>query len=113
MARTPPTEMDNSYMFLMDLHGNKMEDCEIRVRVEADRTLVISYNTPVVTCEDGVKYISTHIEKLDLPQNANMDAISAVSHNGALLVSVNKKDKPGSLLFVRLLLLRNLLSYVS
>ncbi|KAI3925333.1 hypothetical protein MKW92_018495 [Papaver armeniacum] len=88
MAATP-TEMDNSFVFLIDLQGNKIWGDEIKIRLETHRILVISYERRP---NPYVKYHPLE-KKFDLPHNANMDEISAVTHNRALLVSVNKVSR--------------------
>ncbi|KAI3913658.1 hypothetical protein MKX01_035854 [Papaver californicum] len=78
-------EMDNSYLFLIDRQSKFGYDDEIKVNVNADSTLVIAYKC----------YLSVDpkwgIKKFDLPQDANLDSISAISLNGTLIVSVSKK----------------------
>ncbi|KAI3883174.1 hypothetical protein MKW92_009613 [Papaver armeniacum] len=79
-------EMDNSYLFLIDMESKKIYGDEIVVYVEAYSTLVISY-----------KYgrpRSYMIKKFDLPQDANLHAISAISLNGTLIISINKAINP-------------------
>ncbi|KAI3913659.1 hypothetical protein MKX01_035855 [Papaver californicum] len=79
MARAP-TEMVNSYVFLVDLSGKEMSNDEIKVKVEeGDRTLVISYLSST--------------QRFDLPKYVNLDAISAISQNDVLLVIVNKVNR--------------------
>ncbi|KAI3983076.1 hypothetical protein MKX01_035357 [Papaver californicum] len=65
MAAAAPTEMENSFVFLLDLKGEEIYQDEIKIKVEDDKTLVIRYNC-------------------------------VVSHNGTLLVSVNKIIQPNT-----------------
>ncbi|MCL7023936.1 hypothetical protein MKW94_015959 [Papaver nudicaule] len=79
--------MGNSFVFLIDLNGKEIFGNEIKVKEEGDRTLVITY-------DHYDEYLFQKQEKsFDLPLNANMDAVSAVSHNGTLLVTVNKVNR--------------------
>ncbi|KAI3923905.1 hypothetical protein MKW92_042615 [Papaver armeniacum] len=80
---TAPTEMVNSYVFLIDLTRKEMTNDELKVKVEGDRTLVISYLSSV--------YGPT--KRFDLPKYVNLDAISAISHNETLFVTVNKVNR--------------------
>ncbi|KAI3837355.1 hypothetical protein MKX03_014470 [Papaver bracteatum] len=75
MAATA-TEMSNSFMFVIDL----------KVDVEGDKILFISF---MEYFDDGA-WRWKWIKKFDLPRNANLDAISAVSQNGSLIVTINK-----------------------
>ncbi|KAI3897944.1 hypothetical protein MKW92_009615 [Papaver armeniacum] len=70
METITPTEMGTSYIFLVDLEGRELFDDEIEVKVNGNRDLT---------------------KTLDLPANAIRDAVSAVFHNGTLIVSVNKE----------------------
>ncbi|KAI3913657.1 hypothetical protein MKX01_035853 [Papaver californicum] len=85
-----PTEIENSFVYLVDLQGQQMFDSEIKVNVEGERTPVINYR---------VKYTNARYpdfsmaKRFDLLLNANIDAISAVTQNGTLIVSVNKVSR--------------------
>ncbi|KAF8380222.1 hypothetical protein HHK36_027704 [Tetracentron sinense] len=102
MAATPADvkEYPNSYAFIVDMPGLKSED--IKVQVE-DNVLVICGERKRVQEEkegDGVKYlrmerrIGKFMRKFALPENANTDAISAVSQDGVLTVTVQKLPPP-------------------
>ncbi|XP_026430958.1 17.1 kDa class II heat shock protein-like [Papaver somniferum] len=88
---TAPTEMVNSYVFLIDLSGKEMSNDEIKVKVEGDRTLIVSYLSSVYG-PVGISFF-WQTKKFDLPKYANLDAISAISHNETLFVTVNKVNR--------------------
>ncbi|KAI3955833.1 hypothetical protein MKW98_006193 [Papaver atlanticum] len=79
-----PIEMGNSFVLLVDLEGKNIWHDEIKIMVEGDKTVIIRYDG------GGSNKFDWHQERFDLPLNAYLDAISAVSHNGTLLVSVGK-----------------------
>ncbi|RZC76822.1 hypothetical protein C5167_000953 [Papaver somniferum] len=97
MAATPADIMEypDSYVFALDMPGLKSE--EIKVEVEDNNVLVV---TGVRHREDEkekeVKYvrmerrIGKFMRKFVLPENANVDAISAVCLDGVLTISVKK-----------------------
>lgn len=101
MAATPADvkEYPNSYVFIIDMPGLKSGD--INVQVEEDNVLVISGERKRENEEkEGVKYvrmerrIGKFMRKFSLPENANMDKISAVSQDGVLTVTVEKLPPP-------------------
>ncbi|XP_021738936.1 17.3 kDa class II heat shock protein-like [Chenopodium quinoa] len=100
MARTPADvkEYPNSYKFIIDMPGLKSGD--IKVQVEDDNVLVISGERKREEEKDGVKYlrmerrIGKFMRKFVLPENANMEKISAVCQDGVLTVSVEKLPPP-------------------
>ncbi|EEF46110.1 17.6 kDa class II heat shock protein [Ricinus communis] len=103
MAATPAdvVEYPNSYVFAVDMPGIKGN--EIKVQVENDNVLVVSgerNRDKEKDSKDGVKYlrmerrIGKFMRKFALPDNANMDAISAVSQDGVLTVTVEKLPPP-------------------
>lgn len=99
MAATPADvkEYQNSYVFIMDMPGVKAG--EIKVQIEDDNVLVISGERKRDK-EDGAKYlrmerrVGKFMRKFTLPENANVDAISAVCQDGVLTVTVQKLPPP-------------------
>ncbi|ERN04828.1 17.1 kDa class II heat shock protein [Amborella trichopoda] len=101
MASTPVDiiEYPNSYVFIVDMPGVKTAD--IKVRVEDDRVLSISGERKREEKEDQeAKYVrmdrrvGKFMRKFNLPENANVEAISAVYHDGVLTVTVQKVPPP-------------------
>ncbi|CAI9293913.1 unnamed protein product [Lactuca saligna] len=99
MRNTPADiiEYPNSYQFIVDMPGLKRE--QIKVHVEDSNVLVVSGERRREK-EEGVKYVRMErrvgklLKKFILPENANMDAISAVNHDGVLKVMVEKLPPP-------------------
>ncbi|KAL2545076.1 17.6 kDa class II heat shock protein [Forsythia ovata] len=99
MAATPADvkEYPNSYVFIVDMPGIKAG--EINVQLEDDNVLVVSGERKREK-EDGVKYVRMErrvgkfMRKFMLPENANTNAISAVSRDGVLTVTVQKLPPP-------------------
>ncbi|KAI3865337.1 hypothetical protein MKW92_016196 [Papaver armeniacum] len=101
MAATPADikEYPDSYVFVLDMPGVKSE--EIKVQVEDNNVLVV---TGIRQREDEkekeVKYvrmerrIGKFMRKFVLPENANIDAISAVCVDGVLTITVQKLPPP-------------------
>lgn len=103
MAATPADviEYPTSYVFVVDMPGIKAS--EIKVQVENDNVLVVSGERKREKEKDekeGVKYVRMErrvgkfMRKFSLPENANMDAISAVYQDGVLKVTVEKLPPP-------------------
>ncbi|XP_059662030.1 17.3 kDa class II heat shock protein-like [Cornus florida] len=100
MAATPADvkEYPNSYVFVVDMPGLKSGD--IKVQVEEDNVLLISGERKREEEKEGVKYVRMErrvgkfMRKFRLPENANVDAISAVCQDGVLTVSVQKLPPP-------------------
>ncbi|KAI7740664.1 hypothetical protein M8C21_014629 [Ambrosia artemisiifolia] len=100
MAATPADvkEYPNSYVFIIDMPGLKSGD--IKVQVEDDNVLVISGERNREEEKEGVKYvrmerrIGKFMRKFALPENANVDKISAVCQDGVLTVTVEKLPPP-------------------
>ncbi|XP_060208561.1 18.8 kDa class II heat shock protein-like [Lycium barbarum] len=103
MAATPADvkEYPNSYVFIVDMPGIKAT--EIKVQLENDNVLVVSGERKRDKEKDekeGVKYlrmerrVGKFMRKFVLPDNANMDAISAVCKDGVLQVTVEKLPAP-------------------
>ncbi|TKY74877.1 18.8 kDa class II heat shock protein [Spatholobus suberectus] len=102
MAATPAdvAEYPNRYVFVVDMPGIKAG--EIKVQVENDNVLVVSGERKrhKDNKDGGVKYlrmerrVGKFMRKFKLPDNANMDKISAVSQGGVLTVTVEKLPPP-------------------
>ncbi|KAL5705504.1 hypothetical protein ACHQM5_023802 [Ranunculus cassubicifolius] len=100
MATTPADvkEYPNSYSFIIDMPGLKSGD--IKVQLEEDNVLVISGERKREEETEGAKYlrmerrIGKFMRKFTLPENANVEAISAVCQDGVLTVNVDKKPPP-------------------
>ncbi|KAI3949961.1 hypothetical protein MKW92_017073 [Papaver armeniacum] len=101
MAATPADikEYPDSYVFVLDMPGLKSE--EIKVEVEDNNVLAVTGTR----CredekEKEVKYvrmerrIGKFMRKFILPENANVDEISAVCLDGVLTISVKKLPPP-------------------
>ncbi|KAI3705559.1 hypothetical protein L1987_75798 [Smallanthus sonchifolius] len=101
MAATPADvkEYPGSYVFIVDMPGMKSGD--IKVQVEDNNVLVISGERKREE-EDGVKYVRMErrmgklMRKFVLPENADMDKISAICQDGMLTVTVEKLPPPES-----------------
>ncbi|KAJ9550604.1 hypothetical protein OSB04_014649 [Centaurea solstitialis] len=102
MAATPADviEYPNSYIFIVDILGLKSSD--IKVQVEAD-VLVVSGERKrehEQNAKEGVKYvrmervIGKFVRKFALPENANVEKISAVCEDGVLTITVEKLPPP-------------------
>ncbi|KAK3041721.1 hypothetical protein RJ639_000645 [Escallonia herrerae] len=100
MAATPADvkEYPNSYVFIIDMPG--LKSGEIQVQVEDDNVLVISGERKRDEGKEEGKYvrmerrIGKFMRKFVLPENANVEAISAVSQDGVLTVTVQKLPPP-------------------
>ncbi|KAK1428145.1 hypothetical protein QVD17_16973 [Tagetes erecta] len=100
MAATPADvkEYPNSYVFIIDMPGLKSGD--IKVQVEDENVLVVTGERKREDEKDGVKYvrmerrIGKFMRKFALPENANLDKISAVCQDGVLTVTVEKLPPP-------------------
>ncbi|XP_026379041.1 17.9 kDa class II heat shock protein-like [Papaver somniferum] len=101
MAATPVDikEYPDSYVFVLDMPGLKSE--EIKVQAEDNNVLVVTgMRQRVDEKEKEVKYvrmerrIGKFMRKFLLPENANVDAISAVCVDGVLTISVQKLPPP-------------------
>ncbi|KAI3954787.1 hypothetical protein MKW98_002893 [Papaver atlanticum] len=101
MAATPADikEYPNSYVFVLDMPGLKSE--EIKVQVEDNNVLVVTgVRQRKDEKEKEVKYvrmerrIGKFLRKFILPENANIDAISAVCVDGVLTITVQKLPPP-------------------
>ncbi|XP_068641116.1 17.3 kDa class II heat shock protein-like [Aristolochia californica] len=91
-------EYPNSYVFVVDIPGLKSGD--IMVKVEDDKVLVISGERKREEEKEGANYVRMErsvgkfMRKFSLPDNANTDAITAVSQDGVLTVTMEKLPPP-------------------
>ncbi|KAK1298728.1 hypothetical protein QJS10_CPB14g01390 [Acorus calamus] len=103
MAATPADvkEYPNSYVFVVDMPGVKSGD--IKVQVEGDNVLSVSGERKRDVEEEEeqvVKYVRAErgvgrfTRGFRLPENANVEAISAVFRDGVLVVTVEKVPPP-------------------
>ncbi|MCL7028085.1 hypothetical protein MKW94_011122 [Papaver nudicaule] len=101
MAATPADikEYPDSYVFVLDMPGSKSD--EIKVQVEDNNVLVVTgMRQREDEKEKEVKYIRMEriigmfMRKFVLPENANIDAISAVCIDGVLTITVQKLPPP-------------------
>ena len=101
MAATPADviEHPSSYVFVVDMPGIKGED--IKVQVENENVLVVRGERQRENKEnEGVKYVRMErrmgkfMRKFQLPENADLEKISAVCHDGVLKVTVQKLPPP-------------------
>ncbi|KAM0865634.1 hypothetical protein ACQ4PT_043137 [Festuca glaucescens] len=99
MAATPADvkELPGAYAFVVDMPG--LGSGDIKVQVEDERVLVISGERRREEKEDA-RYLRMErrmgklMRKFVLPENADMEKISAVCHDGVLTVSVEKLPPP-------------------
>ncbi|MCL7024485.1 hypothetical protein MKW94_017250 [Papaver nudicaule] len=103
MAATPADikEYPDSYVFTLDMPGLKSE--EIKVQVEDNNVLTATgLRQRESEKEKEVKYvrmerrIGKFMRKFVLPENANVEEISAVCADGVLTVTVKKLPPPES-----------------
>uniref|UniRef100_A0A0E0JEZ5 SHSP domain-containing protein n=1 Tax=Oryza punctata TaxID=4537 RepID=A0A0E0JEZ5_ORYPU len=103
MAATPADvkELPGAYAFVVDMPGLKSSD--IKVQVEEEKLLVISGERRrggEEEKEDACKYLRMErrmgkfMRKFVLPDNADVDKISAVCQDGVLTVTVEKLPPP-------------------
>ncbi|XP_050215643.1 17.1 kDa class II heat shock protein-like [Mercurialis annua] len=101
MASTPADvkETADSYVFIIDMPGLKSGD--IKVQVEDDNVLLIAGERKrEEEKEGGAKYVRMErrvgkfMRKFVLPENANVEAISAVCQDGVLTVTIEKLPPP-------------------
>ena len=101
MAATPADvkEHPNAYVFVVDMPGLKSD--QIKVHVEDDNVLVVSGERKREKERDqGIKYLrmerrlGKYLKKFILPENANIDKITASYQDGVLTVTVEKKPPP-------------------
>ncbi|KAL1199168.1 17.6 kDa class II heat shock protein [Cardamine amara subsp. amara] len=101
MAATPADviEHPNAYAFVVDMPGIKGD--EIKVQVENENVLVVSGARQRENKEtEGVKYVRMErrmgkfMRKFQLPDNADLENISAACNDGVLKVTVQKLPPP-------------------
>ncbi|KAM3347441.1 hypothetical protein ACQJBY_021407 [Aegilops geniculata] len=99
MAATPADvkELPGAYAFVVDVPG--LGSGDIKVQVEDERVLVISGERRREEKEDA-RYLRMErrmgklMRKFVLPENADMEKISAVCRDGVLTVTVDKLPPP-------------------
>ncbi|KAF0916053.1 hypothetical protein E2562_000681 [Oryza meyeriana var. granulata] len=99
MAGTPADvkELPGAYAFVVDMPG--LSSSDIKVQVEEDKVLVISGERRREEKEEAKflrmeRRMGKFMRKFVLPDNANMDKISAVCQDGVLTVTVEKLPPP-------------------
>ncbi|KAG6521577.1 17.8 kDa class II heat shock protein-like [Zingiber officinale] len=96
MASTPADvkELPDAYVCVVDMPGLKPAD--VKVLVEDDRVLVVSGERKRQDEEGNARYlrmerrVGKFMRKFALPDNADVDAVSAVCLDGVLTVTVKK-----------------------
>ncbi|XP_074588266.1 17.1 kDa class II heat shock protein-like [Curcuma longa] len=96
MASTPADvkELPDAYVFVVDMPGLKPAD--VKVLVEDDRDLVVSGERKRQDEEGKARYlrmerrVGKFMRKFALPNNADVEAVSAVYLDGVLTVTVKK-----------------------
>ncbi|MCL7026854.1 hypothetical protein MKW94_014252 [Papaver nudicaule] len=94
MAATPADikEYPDSYVFVLDMPGSKSD--EIKVQVEDNNVLVVTGMRQREDEKEKERRIGMFMRKFVLPENANIDAISAVCVDGVLTITVQKLPPP-------------------
>ncbi|KAL0736061.1 hypothetical protein Bca4012_012271 [Brassica carinata] len=101
MAATPADviEHPDAYAFVVDMPGIKGD--EIKVQVENDNVLVVSGERKRENKEnEGVKFVRMErrmgkfMRKFQLPENADLEKISASCNDGVLKVTIAKLPPP-------------------
>lgn len=101
MAATPADikETQNAYIFVVDVPGLRPD--MVNVQVEDDNVLVVSGERRREKERDqGIKYLrmerrlGKYLKKFVLPENADIEKISAECQDGVLNVTVAKKPPP-------------------
>ncbi|KAG6501609.1 hypothetical protein ZIOFF_041492 [Zingiber officinale] len=100
MASTPADvkELPDAYVFVVDMPGLRPTD--VKVQVEDDRVLVVSGERKRQEEEGNAKYlrmerrVGKFMRKFALPDNADVNAVSAVCQDGVLSVTVKKVPPP-------------------
>lgn len=101
MAATPADviELPNAYAFVVDMPGIKGN--EIKVQIENENVLVVSGERQRENKEnEGVKYVRMErrmgkfMRKFQLPENTDLEKITAVCNDGVLKVTVQKLPPP-------------------
>lgn len=99
MAATPAdvVEYPGSYVFVVDMPGIRAG--EIMVQIENDNVLVVSGERKRER-EEGTKYLSMErrtgkfMRRFQLPENANVETVTAACQDGVLRVAVEKVRPP-------------------
>lgn len=101
MAATPADakESPNAFIFVIDMPGLKAD--QVKVHVEDGNILVVSGERKREReKEQGVRYmkmerrLGKYLKKFVLPENADIEKISATYQDGVLTVTVEKKPPP-------------------
>lgn len=101
MAATPADvkETQDAYVFVVDVPGLRPD--MINVKIEEDNVLVVSGERKREKERDqGIKYLrmerrlGKYLKKFVLPDNADIERISAQCQDGVLTVTVAKKPPP-------------------
>lgn len=101
MAATPADikETQNAYIFVVDVPGLRPD--MVNVQVEDDNVLVVSGERRREKERDqGIKYLrmerrlGKYLKKFVLPENADIEKISAECQDGVLTVTLAKKPPP-------------------
>lgn len=91
-------ENSKAYSFVSDMPGVKSSD--IQVQIEDENVLTIRGKRKREANDEDTKYIrmerkpAKYLRKFVLPSDANLDAISALSEDGVLTVTVPKVPPP-------------------
>jgi HSP20 family protein len=91
-------ELPNAYVFIADMPGLKSSD--IKVQVENDNVLTISGERKREEPSEGTNYLQLErpagkfLRKFTLPQNADLNNISATCSDGVLSLNVPKLPPP-------------------
>ncbi|KAK3436033.1 hypothetical protein EUGRSUZ_C00684 [Eucalyptus grandis] len=99
MAATPAdvVEYPVSYVFVVDMP--RIRASEIKVQIENDNVLVVSGERKREK-EEGAKYLSMErrtgkfLRRFALPENANVETVTAACQDGVLRVAVEKVRPP-------------------
>ncbi|KAF8040643.1 hypothetical protein BT93_B2769 [Corymbia citriodora subsp. variegata] len=99
MAATPAdvVEYPSSYVFVVDMPGIRAS--EIKVQIENNNVLVVS-GVRKREKEEGAKYLSMErrtgkfMRRFALPENANVETVTASCQDGVLRVAVEKVRPP-------------------
>ncbi|PRQ28012.1 putative small heat shock protein HSP20 [Rosa chinensis] len=101
MSATPADvkETQNAYIFVIDVPGLKSD--QIKVHLEDDNVLVVCGERKREKERDkGVRYLrmerrlGKYLKKFVLPENADVEKISAECQDGVLTIVVEKKPPP-------------------
>ncbi|XP_077232534.1 protein RESTRICTED TEV MOVEMENT 3-like isoform X2 [Tasmannia lanceolata] len=89
-------EYPNSYTFLVEMPGLKLDDIKVQL-VDSGKALLVSSDQKREE-EDGVKYLRADrrlgnlTRKFSISEDMNTDAISAIYKDGMLIVTIDKLE---------------------